>query len=181
MGPGRCGPCREESRQFRRARALAPFDSDVRRCLHALKYGGRRRLARVLGREASRRWLSSGDLSGSAAVVPVPLARRRRRQRGFNQAELIAKAVAREAGIELATRVLRKTKERPPQTGLTAEARRRNAARTYEAKLPASLRGQVLLLVDDVFTTGATADAAAQALLSAGAAAVDVLTIARVL
>lgn len=178
--PGRCGPCRSQRRRFRRARAYSPFDEDVRRCLHALKYDGRRRLARILGREASRRWIVSGDLAGVEAVVPVPMSRKRRRERGFNQAELLARAIAGEARIALASRVLRKTLHRPPQTGLSAAARRRNAARAYRAKLPPSLRGKVLLLVDDVFTTGATVDAAAGALLQGGAAAVDVLTIARV-
>jgi ComF family protein len=113
-------------------------------------------------------------------VIPVPLSRRRQRERGFNQAELVARAVSRETGIRLVRRVLAKTSERPPQAGLSAAARRKNAAGAYRARLPASLRGKAVLLVDDVMTTGATADAAARALLRGGARAVDVLTLARV-
>lgn len=177
--PGLCGPCRRVARSFRRARALSPYVDEVRVCLHALKFDGRRRLARVLGRGAAQKWLSS-ELAGASAVVPVPLSRRRRRARGFNQAELIAKAVAREFRIPLQTRVLKKTRDRPPQSGLSASARRRNVAGVYRARVPLALRGKVLLLVDDVLTTGATAEAAARALLSAGAGAVDVLTLARV-
>jgi ComF family protein len=153
---------------------------DVRQCLHALKYGGRRRIASVLGRRAGRAWVAEGELGGASAVVPVPLSRGRRRKRGYNQAELIARAVAREAGIPLRARVLKKTKECPPQTGLSAAARRTNVASAYRARLPRSLRGKGLLLVDDVLTTGATAEAASLALLAAGAGAVDVLTLARV-
>jgi len=178
--PGLCGPCRIRPRYFRRARAESPYLDDVRLCLHALKYGGRRRIASVLGRRAGRSWVASGELHGASAVVPVPLSRGRKRERGFNQAELVARAVAREAGLPLRARVLKKTKERPPQAGLSAAARRTNVASAYRARLPRSLRGRTLLLVDDVLTTGATAEAAARALLAAGAGAVDVLTLARV-
>src|SRR3990170_3790764 len=92
----------------------------------------------------------------------------------------VARAVAREARVPLVARVLRKTKERPPQAGLSAAARRTNVVSAYRARLPRCLRGTTLLLVDDVLTTGATAEAAARALLAAGAGAVDVLTLARV-
>jgi ComF family protein len=145
-----------------------------------LKFGGRRRIASVLGRKAARSFLGSGELRDAAAVVPVPLSRGRMRERGFNQAKLVARAVAREAGLPLRTRVLKKTKERPPQAGLSAAARRRNVLAAYRARLPRSLRGKTVLLVDDILTTGATAEAAARALLQSGAGAVDVLTLARV-
>jgi ComF family protein len=178
--PGLCGPCRSGPRYFRRARAESPYLDDVRLSLHALKFGGRRRIGSVLGQRAGRSWVARGDLGGASAVVPVPLSPRRLRERGFNQAELIARAVAREAGLPLRRRILRKTRERPPQAGLSAAARRKNARSAYRARLPRSLRGKTLLLVDDVLTTGATAESAARALLAAGAGAVDVLTLARV-
>lgn len=177
---GLCGPCRRSPRYFRRARAESPYVDDVRLCLHALKFGGRRRIASVLGSRASRSWVASGELEGASAVIPIPLSRRRKRERGFNQAEIIARAVAREAGIPLRARVLKKTKERPPQAGLSAAARRTNVVSAYHARLPRSLHGKAVLLVDDVLTTGATAEAASRALLAAGAGAVDVLTLARV-
>jgi ComF family protein len=175
-----CGPCRSGSLYFRRARAESPYLDDVRLSLHALKFGGRRRIASVLGSRASRSWVVAGELDGAAAVVPVPLSRRRRRERGFNQAELIARAVAREAGLPLESRILRKIREAVPQAGLSASARRKNVRSAYRARLPRSHRGKTLLLVDDVLTTGATAESAASALLAAGAGAVDVLTLARV-
>lgn len=180
VAPGLCGPCRSRPRYFRRARAESPYVDDVRLCLHALKYGGRRRIASILGRRAGRSWVEGGELRGASAVIPVPLSRGRRRERGYNQAELIARAVARESGIPLLAGVLRKTKERPPQAGLSASARRTNVASAYQARLPRALRGKAVLLVDDVLTTGATAEAASRALLAAGAGAVDVLTLARV-
>jgi ComF family protein len=178
--PGLCGTCRRGPRYFRTARAEFAYAGSVRECVHALKFGGRRRLGTVLGGRAARSRLISGEFPSAAAVVPVPLSRGRRRERGFNQADLIARAVAREARIPLRLRILKKTRERPPQAGLPASARRANVAAAYRAHLPLCLRGKTLLLVDDVLTTGATVEAASRALLAAGAAAVDVLTLARV-
>jgi ComF family protein len=148
--------------------------------LLALKFGGRERIASVLGTLVGQMWCRPGGLEGHAAVVPVPLSRRRWRERGFNQAERIAKVVGRHAGLRVHTRLLVKKRDSPPQAGLTAASRRRNVTGSYRASIPAALEGRELLLVDDVLTTGATADAAAKALLRAGASAVDVLTLARV-
>jgi ComF family protein len=145
-----------------------------------LKFGGRERVAHVLGTLAAELWLGPGKLGGYSAVVPVPLSARRRRERGFDQAELIARAVARHAAIPMRRRLLVKKTDCPPQTGLSASARRKNVASVYRASVPRSLRGRDVLLVDDVLTTGATAEAAARALRRAGCGGVDVLTLARV-
>lgn len=152
----------------------------MRRLLLALKFGGRERIASVLGALAGEMWCRPGGLEGYAAIVPVPLSRKRRRERGFNQAERIAKSIARHAGLRLRRRLLVKKRDSPPQAGLAAASRRRNVRGSYRASIPTHLKGCELLLVDDVLTTGATADAAAKALVRAGARAVDVLTLARV-
>lgn len=180
VAEGLCGPCRSGTRWFRRARSLLPYVDEVRTSLHFMKFAGRRRLASVLGTRAAGRFLASGDLPSPRVVVPVPLSRRRRRDRGFNQASIVGRAVAKRAGVPMRPRILRKVCERPPQSGLSARQRRDNAAGAYDARLPRSLLGADILLVDDVFTTGATVNAGAQALLRAGAGAVDVLTLARV-
>ena len=111
-------------------------------------------------------------------IVPMPLSPRRRRERGFNQAELIARVIARRTGLPVSP-LLGKVAERPPQAGLTAKARRDNARGAYRASLPAGCRKKRLLLVDDVLTTGASVEEAAKVLLRAGASSVDVLTLAR--
>ena len=152
----------------------------MRVAVHALKFGGRERIARVLGTLAAELWVQPGALDGYAAVVPVPLSRKRRRERGFNQAELIARAVGACAAIPVRGRLLVKKKDCPPQAGLSASGRRKNVASVYRASVPASLRGQDVLLVDDVMTTGATAEEAARVLRRAGCGGVDVLTLARV-
>ena len=136
-------------------------------------------MATALGELAYDRWIANGELDMGEAVVPVPLHRRRRRERGFNQAELLGRAIARVARRPC-RRLLVKTASRPPQAGLSAPARHRNAAGAYRARLPAHLLGKRLLLVDDVYTTGATVEACTKTLLAAGARAVDVLTLARV-
>ncbi len=152
----------------------------MRQLLLALKFGGRERIASSLGALAGEMWCRPGGLEGYAAVVPVPLSRERRRERGFNQAERIARTVAKQAGLGVRRRLLVKRRDSPPQAGLTAVSRRSNVAGSYRASIPTELRGRDLLLVDDVLTTGATADAAVKALRRAGAGAVDVLTLARV-
>ena len=180
VAPGLCGPCRTSSRCFRCARAAFVYDDDVRRLLHAFKFGGRERLGAVLVRAAPADWRASSVVEGYAAVVPVPLSRDRFRERGFNQAERIARALTRGTKAQVREDALGKRSGRSSQAGLSAAGRRRNAAGAYQARLSESLRGRDLVLVDDVLTTGATADAAARALLTAGARAVDVMVLARV-
>lgn len=112
-------------------------------------------------------------------VVPVPLHRRRRRQRGYDQAHLLARAIGAAAALPLAPALV-KVRDRPPQSSLGLSGRRRNAAGAYRARRQPPLGGKRVILVDDVFTTGATAEACARVLLRAGARSVDVLTVARV-
>ncbi len=181
VAPGLCGPCRGGGRAFRRARAGLVYEDDVRLAVHALKFGGRERIAHVLEALAAELWVRPGKLEGHAAVLPVPLSGKRRRERGFNQAELIARAVAQNAAIPIRGRLLVKKRDCPPQAGRSASARRKNVASVYRASIPRSLQGRDLLVVDDVLTTGATVEAAARALRRGGAGAVDVLTLARVL
>ena len=137
-------------------------------------------MARLLGRLAYERCFTEEKLEMPKAIVPVPLSRRREMERGYNQAALLGQAVASAVGVELRRRVLIKVKVRPPQSELSASRRRRNVAGAYRANLPPNLRGKHLLLVDDIMTTGATAEACSRALLRAGAGSVDVLTVSRV-
>jgi len=165
---------------FERARAVCRFDGTARELVHKLKYGDRLELALTLGRmmtQAGRELLSDADI-----LVPVPLHRTRLWTRRFNQAAALARIVSRLSGTPLDPTVLARVKRTRQQIGLTQAQRADNLQGAF--KVPAGARpgveGRRVLLVDDVLTTGATVNAAARALLRAGAVRVDVLTFARV-
>jgi ComF family protein len=148
--------------------------------IHELKYQGRRRvagrLAEVLLTAASARAL----LAPGAVLVPVPLHPRRRRERGFNQAELLAQELSRRTRLEIAAAALVRRRPTAPQTGLSAAERRANVRGAFAVRRRAQVAGRVVVLVDDVLTTGATATACARTLSAAGASEVRLLTVARV-
>jgi ComF family protein len=110
----------------------------------------------------------------------VPLHPRRRRERGFNQSELLATELARRTGLRLAPLALVRRRDTAPQAGLTAAARRANVEGAFAVRQRARVSGRPVVLVDDVLTTGATARGCARVLREAGAAEVRVLTVARV-
>lgn len=170
----RCARCRRARRGVDRARAGGAYDGALRAIIHALKYDGRRSLAQPL---AALMCARAGDLlDGSACAVPVPLHPSRRRHRGFNQAD----DLARHLGLPVC-RALRRVRPTPTQTGLPAARRHRNVRDAFAptASAPA-LAGTAVLLVDDVSTTGATLDACASVLKAAGVREVRALTAARV-
>jgi ComF family protein len=175
----RCGPCRSRPPGYAYARAAAPFGEVLREALHAFKFGGKRAVVRPLGdllAEAGAAWPPA---RGADLLVPVPLHPDRQRQRGFNQAALLTERLGRLWGVALAAHALVRTAPTPAQTGLSGEDRRRNVRGAFAVPRPATVAGRSVLLVDDVLTTGATADACARALRGAGAAEVGVLTVAR--
>lgn len=153
--------------------AIGPYEGRLRDVIHALKYDGRRSLARPLGqlmREFGGPVLEAADL-----VVPVPLHFVRQRVRGFNQAEDLAHAL----GLPV-SRALRRSRHTPSQTDLPAEQRHANVRNAFRLRRSADVVGRCVVLVDDVSTTGATLGACARVLLEHGAREVRALTAARV-
>ena len=171
---GRCPRCRRSSPSLDRARAIGAYDGVLRAIVHALKYEGRRSLARPLAAMMRER---GGDiLIGAVCVVPVPLHRSRRRERGFNQAV----DLARRMGLPV-RHALRRVRATATQTTLPAAQRHKNVRDAFRVTRAArSLRGAIVVLVDDVSTTGATLDACARTLKEAGVTEVRALTAARV-
>jgi len=175
--PGRattCGACLAAPPAFEAVQAGGLFGGPLADAIHALKYGDRPALARPLGR-----WLSGNvSLPPGAALIAIPLGRRRRLTRGYDQASRLAERLARAAGAPLLVGALRRVRETQPQVGRSRSARATNVAGAFVAE-PRRVSGLELVLVDDVVTTGATADAAARALLAAGASRVTVVALAR--
>lgn len=165
---------------YRRARAAVRFDEISRALVHALKYADRLDLAPMMGE-----WMNNagGELLAEAdALVPVPLHWRRLWSRRFNQSAMLADAISAKCGVPVVTGALKRVKPTAQQVGLSRSERAANIQGAF--RVPAEDRGAVagrrLIVVDDVLTSGATADGCARALLRAGAASVDVLIFARV-
>ena len=169
-------------RRMRHGVAFAGFEFDerVRSALHRGKYGGDRSALEALGALTADRLngQATRSLSVPDAVVAVPLGPRRRRQRGYNQSELIARVIAHSRRLPLVAG-LQRIRETPPQSARAEDARRTNVAGAFAWQGMAVERAH-LWLVDDVLTTGATLEAAATALDAAGACRIDVVVVAMV-
>jgi len=137
----------------------------------------------VLGQALARKCLSVLDASelwtGLEVIVPVPLYSSRQRERGFNQSEVIARELSRRKKIRLVSGAIVKVKDTPPQASLEAAARRENVKGVYRVKQKEAIKGKVVLLVDDVFTTGSTIEACSRVLMEAGAKEVRAMTVAQ--
>ncbi len=164
---------------FRRARAVAIFeDGPCRHLVHRLKYGDRLEVGRLMGRWMAR---AAADLVSEAPViVAMPLHRGRLWRRQFNQAALLADEMARATGLSSDPFLLDRVKPTAPQVGMSRSQRALNVQGAFRVPADSSVAGRTVLLVDDVLTTGATANAAARALLRGGATAVDLVVFARV-
>jgi len=143
--------------------------------VHGLKYRCRRRVAAALGPLLAARYPYGTD----GLLVPVPLHVNRLRTRGFNQALLLARALGRHRGLEVTARALVRLRDTHIQPGLSAVERQRNLRGAFAVRSPDTVTGRHVVLIDDVLTTGATADACASSLCAAGAARVDVFTAGR--
>jgi ComF family protein len=182
-----CRACRLAPPAFARAVSFGTYEGRLREAIHVLKYDGLHPAARKLGAmlaEAMAQLLSQGP--AEMLVVPVPLHSSKHRQRGFNQARALAQgaieALSRshpEWKLTLAPSTLMRLRATETQAGLTPTQRRKNVRGAFKVTDPAAVRQRNVLLVDDILTTGATARAAAQSLIKAGAASVYVATLAR--
>lgn len=174
-----CGSCQTPRSGFDLARAAGEYRDPLRALIQAFKFRGLRRLCSPLGDWMAEAFLDAAPGWRPDWVVAIPLHPRRRRERGFDQTELLARTVARRLGLPL-RRVLRRRRHTTPQSGLHVDDRRRNVRNAFCALPRFGNAAKRVLLIDDVLTTGTTAAEAAQALKNAGAArSVFVLTAAR--
>jgi ComF family protein len=178
-----CSTCDALPPSLRAVRSAFVMEGPARQLVHALKYGGWHALAPGLAERMAALPLPREVREEVRCVVPVPLSRVRLRARGYNQAALLAGSVARFQGWRDGSGILERTRATDSQTALHPAERLANVAGAFRvrAERRSELRREHVLVVDDVWTTGATALACADALISAGARAVSVLTFARAL
>lgn len=183
----RCGLCSRVEAVFARATAYGSYESGLRELIHLLKYDGVRPAADVLGRMLAESITKlQGELpKGPIAVIPVPLYRAKLRQRGFNQAEAIARAALRTNlfadRFRLYAGTLVRKRDTASQIGLTSHQRRENLRGAFGVVQAEVVKGREVLIVDDVYTTGSTVSECARVLRRAGATKVWVATVARTL
>lgn len=176
-GAGLCDECRHAPLPLAQMRAALRYEEPASTLIHRLKYEGYFALGRPLAAflvAGWPAWAEPPDL-----IAPIPLHPRRRRQRGYNQSELLARPLAEARGVAFTAGALRRTRHTPPQVGLGPQARADNVRDAFAAR-PDLVHGHAVLLIDDVLTTGATMTAAAEALLAAGARSVSAYCLARV-
>ncbi len=184
--PQLCQPCRLAPPAFVKAVAYGGYHGELRSLVHLLKYEGMQPIARRLGLLLAD---SLEPFVGSATpmlVIPVPMHPEKQRRRGFNHAELLARAAIAEMRrrhpqwvLHLETGLLKRVRVTVSQAGLTTHQRRQNLRGAFFAPHPARLAGRDVLLIDDIYTTGATARACSRMLMNGGAASVRVATVAR--
>lgn len=170
-----CGACLTDPPSFARCIAPLRYEAPVSHLIGAFKYQGNFNYGRILSRVLIERL--QREPFEIDVLVPVPLHWRRRWQRGFNQAEVIADELSRALNVPTQSRWLRRTRSSTPQQSLDAEARHKNLRNIFQCE--DDVRDQRIAIVDDVVTTGATANAIARSVLAAGAASVEIWCLAR--
>jgi ComF family protein len=173
-----CGQCLGRQWHFGSARALGLYEGAIREAIHDLKYKGKSFLAKPLVGLLDRGYPFI-DYGSYDLLVPVPLHPKRLRERGFNQALILGKAIGRREGVYCEGFLLKKIRWSPPQINLSPKERQKNVKGSFAVVDPGRIRGKRVLLIDDVMTTGSTVNECAGELLKAGAEEVDVFTLAR--
>ncbi|MEJ2067779.1 MAG: ComF family protein [Deltaproteobacteria bacterium] len=176
-----CGSCLKEKRHFEIHRSSGLYEGALKEAIHTYKYGGVFSLVKVFGDLLQPTFHTLSRDYPVDVMIPVPLHIRRLRERGFNQALLMVKELSKRIGIPYEGRVLQKIKDTPVQISLKKRERRKNLTGVFQVTDTEALKGKSVVLVDDVYTTGATVNECSRALLKAGAERVAVLTVARAL
>jgi len=174
-----CVECSSRDFAFERSASVGVYEGPLRAAIHALKFDGHGVVARPLADLMARRFSLTGLMREIDTVVPVPVHRSRIVRRGYNHAEELGRLFCDQTGLGFEPRFLRKRKRTRDQVDLSADRRLENLRGSFVCPRAEPVRGRRVLVIDDIFTTGATLDEAARALRSAGASAVFGFTLAR--
>jgi ComF family protein len=174
-----CGDCITTEKPYAVARAVGEYEETLLTAIHRFKYWGRTGIGKILGGIMADFAAGIWDMKVFDRIVPVPLHLRRLRERGFNQAVILAREISKRFDIPLDLTSLRREVFTPPQVGLGREERSANVQGAFSARHPERITGRRILLVDDVYTTGSTLAECARVLIRADAESVAVLTLAR--
>jgi ComF family protein len=174
-----CGECLITERPYAVARSVGRYEETLLTAIHRFKYRGKTGIGDLLGGIMADFAEKIWDMKAFERILPVPLHRRRLRERGFNQAVILARGLSKRFNIPLDFTVLRRDLFTPPQVGLDRKQRSANVQGAFTVTHPERIFGRRLLLVDDVYTTGSTLTECARVLIRAKAEAVAVLTMAR--
>lgn len=172
-----CAVCLAKPPRVARTRAAVAYDDLTRSLALRLKYGRKAAIAKTMARYMAP---LIGTQPEGAVLVPVPLHRGRLWQRGFNQSALVARELSRRTGIESNAELLKRIRRTPPLKGMNLQQRRRVVGGAFRVADRSAIAGRTMILVDDVLTTGSTANACARELRRAGAARVELISWARV-
>ncbi len=174
-----CAECRRKRYFFDQAWASTSYEGVMRSCIHSLKYGRHIALGDLLSRiliDFARRYM---DMNRFDCIIPVPLHSAKLREREFNQSRLLAQPLADSFNKKMLLRGLVRVKYTLPQSELTSSEREENVRGVFSVNDPQSVKGKNILIIDDVFTTGATLNECALVLKENGAGRIEVLTLAR--
>jgi ComF family protein len=176
----RCGACRAQPPHFDHARAIGRYEGPLRQAIHQFKYRGKLHLKQPLLRLALEHFDTHFPTTVFDAIIPAPLHRERLMQREFNQATVLAKGLAHYLHVPMLEQLLVRVRSTRPQVELSGRERRQNVKQAFAVTDAAALEDKQVLVVDDVFTTGATLGEIARTIKVAGARQVDVFALARV-
>lgn len=168
-----CRDCLEREPHFERVRSFGIYDGVLKKAITVFKYGSIRRLSKPLSAMMSRVRIPAADI-----LLPVPLHERRLREREFNQSALLAKHLSRHTGIPVSLDSLIRTRDTAPQAGLSAGERRKNIRNAFYVQENGCIKGKNIILVDDVFTTGATLRECSRVLKRSGSENIYAVTLA---
>jgi ComF family protein len=174
-----CGECLTTERPYAVARAVGLYEETLLTAIHLFKYRGRIGIGEVLGKIMADFAGGQWDMTVFSLIIPVPLHRKRLRERGFNQSVILAREIAKRFSLPLDFMTLRRELFTAPQVGLGREERLANVRKAFVVGKPEKIAGRRILLVDDVTTTGSTLTECASVLMKAKAEAVAILTLAR--